>query len=203
MPIINISVRNKRATAECGSVIVCKNGDYKAVFDFDEEWLSNGAKTARFAYGESFIPVVFVGNECDIPKLPNTFICGIEVEADGIRTTVPAWVDCEPVLDDSYGEIEPPSEDVYQQIMRLLSEGALNGDIDLDNYYTKEETEEAIESAKEEMLSYADDAIAVVDTSITELREAYDAVNDNIGDISAALDELHNYAQNIVLGVID
>jgi hypothetical protein len=135
MPNINISVKNKIATAECGSVIVCKNSDYIVKFDFDSDWDSHIVKTAKFAFDKTFIPVVFMGNECKVPKLPNTYLCLIEVEAGNIRTATPACVDCLPVLDDSYGEIEPPAPNVYEQIMQMIKDGVLTGAKIVDTVY--------------------------------------------------------------------
>lgn len=348
MPIINITVRNKIATSDCEQIIVCGNEDYTAIFDFDEEWQSYEYKTARFAFNKSVITVIIEDNQCEIPKLPNTFLCGVEVRAGEKYTTTPAWIDCLPNLDEEYGEIEPPTPEVYDKIMELLDKAEQNylkvatkldnhlndlawyakhpiteivppmlvehaieenitasfeigdkfiigvdeetieatvgiiedpeGDFvgfivssdndntnfdntlimvqvsentwrvlvgrnyigktlslsliggevekipeiylpmdtlatkkfveeaiankgggggesaDLSNYYNKEEVDDKIATAKEEMSSAIDDAFATFDTTITELR-------DDIGDISSALDELHNYAQNLVSGV--
>ena len=135
MPIINISVKNKIANAECGATIVCKNSDYVARFDFDSQWDDYVVKTAKFAFNGTFIPVVFMGSECAVPKLPNTYLCGIEVEAGNIKTAVPAWVDCLPVLDDNYGEIDPPSPSVYEQIMQMIKDGVLTGAKIVDTIY--------------------------------------------------------------------
>lgn len=346
MPIINITVRNKIATSDCEQIIVCGNEDYTAIFDFDEEWQSYEYKTARFAFNKSVITVIIEDNQCPIPKLPNTFLCGVEVRAGEKYKTTPAWVDCSPNLDEAYGEIEPPTPEVYDKIMELLDKAEQNylkigtkldnhlndlawyakhpiteiipptlvedeiraditasfeigdkfiigvddetieatieilieppadewvgfiwfdeahensylcmqqidentwrvvcgdyyigktlslsliggevekipeiylpmdklatkkfveeaianmgggggGSADLSNYYNKEEIDDKIATAKEEMSSAIDDAFATFDTTITELR-------DDIGDISSALDELHNYAQNLVSGV--
>lgn len=346
MPIINITVRNKIATSDCEQIIVCGNEDYTAIFDFDEEWQSYEYKTARFAFNKSVIPVVIEGNQCEIPKLPNTFLCGVEIRAGEKYKTTPAWIDCSPNLDEAYGEIEPPTPEVYDKIMELLDKAEQNylkvgakldnhlndlawyakrpiteiipptlvelailtditasfeigdkfiigvddetieatieiikespteewvgffrfyeahddsylimqqigentwrvacgpyyigktlslsligGEVekipeiylpmdtlatkkfveeaiankgggggesaDLSNYYTKEEVDDKIATATEDMSSAIDDAFATFYTTITELR-------DDIGDISSALDELHNYAQNLVSGV--
>jgi hypothetical protein len=129
MPIINICVRNKIASSDCKQYIVCKNDGYVAVFDFDKEWESYELKTAKFAYDEEhYIPVVFRGNQCDIPRLPNTSLCSIEVEAGDIKTAVNAWVHCLPVLDDDYEEIAPPEPNVYDQIMQLINEEFFKGE---------------------------------------------------------------------------
>ena len=122
MPIINISVKDKIANAECGAKIVCKNSDYVAKFSFDKEWDEYYSKTARFAYDSDVITVAFKGDECKIPKLPNTISLQIEVRAGDIKTAVPAWIDCIPVLDDSFEEIEPPKPNVYDQIMQLIND---------------------------------------------------------------------------------
>lgn len=135
MPIINISVKDKIAQAECGALIVCKNTDYEVHFDFDSEWDSYIVKTAKFAFEGDFIPVVFSGNRCAVPKLPNTFLLGVEVQSGNLKTATPAWIECQPVLDDSYGEIEPPTPDVYSQLMQMIKDGVLTGAKIVDTIY--------------------------------------------------------------------
>ena len=127
MPIINISVRNKISKYLGNEPIVCKNSDYVLHFDLDEQWSPFAVKTVKIAYGESFIPVVFNGNECAMPKLPNTTLVGISLEAGDVRTAVPAWIECLPVLEDDVSEVPPPPENVYNQIMEMISSGVLTG----------------------------------------------------------------------------
>jgi hypothetical protein len=107
--------------------IVCKNSDYVLHFDLDEQWSPFAVKTVKIAYGDSFIPVVFNGNDVPLPKLPNTYLVGISLEAGDVRTAVPAWIECLPVLDDSVSEVPPPPENVYNQIMQMISSGVLTG----------------------------------------------------------------------------
>lgn len=146
MPIINISVKDKIATAECGATIVCKNSDYVAKFSFDGEWDIYSVKTARFAYNDDVIPIVFSGDECKIPRLPNTLYLQIEVQAGDIKTATPAWVECIQVLDDAYEEIAPPEPNVYEQIMEIINE--IDRQLD---YLPSEEEIEAIKKVRNDL----------------------------------------------------
>lgn len=110
MPIIHISIKRKIATAECGAYIVCKNADYKLRFEFDEEWGAETEKKALFAFNGKLIKVDFSGVECDVPKLPNTTLCLVEVQEGNIRTAVPASIECYPCLDENL-EVAPPSDE--------------------------------------------------------------------------------------------
>lgn len=110
--VINITVRDKIAVAKYGSKIVCKNEGYVAHFDFDAEWDGYSKKTARFGYDDDkAIKIDFEGDDCAIPKLPNTTLLLVEVSSGGIKTAVPAVIECLPVLPDEYEDEEPPSEE--------------------------------------------------------------------------------------------
>lgn len=134
--IIGISVEKKIAKADENAVIVCGNSNYKAVFAFDSEWADYPVKTALFATDNkggtdenNTIPVVFDGNECDIPQLANTTIVGVGVVSGDltvgdqveVSTTTPAYIPCLISIKDLGGVIAPPATDVYDQIIALLN----------------------------------------------------------------------------------
>lgn len=126
MPIINISVKNKIATLDSCASIVCKNSDYMAHFTFDENWNGYNVKLAKFIYDDKTIPRVFIGNDCAIPKLPNTYSCLIEVEAGDVKTAAPVHINCIPVSDDEeLEETEEYKTSVYNQILELIKNGTI------------------------------------------------------------------------------
>lgn len=116
MPVINISVENKIAEAD-GTLYVCDNSDFVAKFAFDAEWEAYENKTARFCYNNSYVDVVFTGNECPVPIISGTYFFNIGVYAGNLRTTTPARVPCKKsILCDTGFPADPPN-DVYNQIM--------------------------------------------------------------------------------------
>lgn len=128
MPIIQIKVENKIATAISG-IVVCGNSDYIAKFDFDAEWQAAAAKTARFIYGDNkFYDVAFSGDECPMPIFNNTKYIAVGVYAGDLKTTTPAMFDAKKsVLCGAPVHVDPP-EDVYNQILQLIEEGAIKGE---------------------------------------------------------------------------
>lgn len=120
MPVINISVENKIAEAD-GTLYVCGNSDFVAKFAFDAEWEAYENKTARFVYNNSYVDVVFTGNECPVPIISGTYFFNIGVYAGNLHTTTPARVPCKKsILCDTGFPADPPN-DVYNQIMAKLN----------------------------------------------------------------------------------
>lgn len=120
MPVINISVENKIAEAD-GTLYVCDNSDFVAKFAFDAEWEAYKNKTARFVYNNSYVDVVFTGNECPVPIISATYFFNIGVYAGNLHTTTPARVPCKKsILCDTGFPADPP-DDVYNQIMAKLN----------------------------------------------------------------------------------
>lgn len=120
MPVINISVENKIAEAD-GTLYVCGNSDFVAKFAFDAEWEAYENKTARFCYNNSYVDVVFTGNECPVPIISGTYFFNIGVYAGNLHTTTPARVPCKKsILCDTGFPADPPN-DVYNQIMAKLN----------------------------------------------------------------------------------
>ena len=120
MPVINISVENKIAEAD-GTLYVCDNSDFVVKFAFDAEWEAYENKTARFVYNNSYVDVVFTGNECHVPIISGTYFFNIGVYAGNLRTTTPVRVPCKKsILCDTGFPADPPN-DVYNQIMAKLN----------------------------------------------------------------------------------
>ncbi len=120
MPVINISVENKIAEAD-GTLYVCDNSDFVAKFAFDAEWEAYENKTARFVYNNSYVDVVFTGNECPVPIISGTYFFNIGVYAGNLHTTSQARVPCKKsILCDTGFPADPPN-DVYNQIMAKLN----------------------------------------------------------------------------------
>lgn len=120
-----IEVRDKIATLKSKNFnLVGGNSDYDVVFDFDEDWADVTAKTAIFIYGKSE-PVykVFDGNICEGVAINDATMCLIGVVAGDVKTTTPACVECiyRSITDEANGVPQPPTEDVYNQIMELLN----------------------------------------------------------------------------------
>lgn len=120
MPVINISVENKIAEAD-GTLYVCDNSDFVAKFAFDAEWEAYENKTARFCYNNSYVDVVFTGNECPVPIISGTYFFNIGVYAGNLRTTTPARVPCKLSILCGSGAPTAPSDNVYNQIMEKLN----------------------------------------------------------------------------------
>lgn len=122
---IEIEVRNKIATLTSKDfTLVGGNSDYEVVFDFDEDWENHPTKTAVFVFGkDEAVYKVFEGNVCEGVAVNKTLMCLIGVFAGDMMTTTPARVDCvlRSILDEAGGTPQPPTEDVYNQIMDLLN----------------------------------------------------------------------------------
>lgn len=121
MPVIDVTVRDKVATAAKDARLVCGNSDYIIAFNFDEEWAAYETKTARFSYSGTYQDVVFTGTECPVPVIQNTIVCAIGVYAGDLHTTTPAYVPCKKSILCGNGAPADPPDDVYAQIMELLN----------------------------------------------------------------------------------
>lgn len=133
MPTINIDISNKIAKVTTPDAeIVCGNNDYTAKFSFDDEWSAYAAKTAVLRYstpdGKQGQEVVFTGDSCPLPALYNLRRVNIGVFAGDIRTTTAAVIRCRPCVTDGDSTHAAPPEDVYNQIIDLINNGAVKGD---------------------------------------------------------------------------
>lgn len=126
MPTIDIIIRNKTASAVNPPCIVCGNSDYNVKFDFDDEWQAHNNKIGVFAYnrcGEwQSEKVLFEGDTCPVPALHGVRSVWIGVTAGDVRTSTPADVPCRMGATDFSDTDEPPSADVWGQILAKLDE---------------------------------------------------------------------------------
>lgn len=126
MPTIDIIIRNKTASAVDPPCIVCGNSDYNVKFDFDDEWQAHNNKIGVFAYNRcgkwQSETVLFEGDTCPVPVLHGVRSVWIGVTAGDVRTSTPAGVPCRMGATDFSDTNEPPSADVWGQILAKLDE---------------------------------------------------------------------------------
>lgn len=122
MKTINVTVRDKIASAVGDIVYICGNSDYIINFDFDAEWDDYDVKTARFVHDGSYIDVVFAGNQCDMPVIHKAYGIYVGVYAGDLRTTTPAHIPSAASILSTDGTPEAPPDDVYAQITALCNE---------------------------------------------------------------------------------
>lgn len=128
MHTIQVSVRDKIATQTDGTVIINGNSDYNIEFDFDAEWADLNNKVGIFAYNDAaahkwaYQTVLFSGNTCTVPILRDIHCVYVGVTAGNVRVTTPAKVQCRLSISDYADTEEPPSADVWGQILAKLDE---------------------------------------------------------------------------------
>lgn len=128
MYTIQISVRDKIATQTDGTVIINGNSDYNIEFDFDAEWADLNNKIGIFAYNDAaahkwaYQTVMFSGNTCTVPILRDIHCVYVGVTAGNVRVTTPAKVQCRLSISDYADTEEPPSADIWGQILAKLDE---------------------------------------------------------------------------------
>lgn len=97
---IKISVKNKRASGD-GTVIVCGNNDYRAVFELDEEWSAYPNKTMRVGMRNGkYVDVEFEGSFCPIPVIRKRPWIAIGLFAGDLHTSTPAMFRCTECITD-------------------------------------------------------------------------------------------------------
>ena len=126
MPTINVTVRNRIATAQRWQCIICGNSDYIVDFDLDDEWNDMPNKVAVFVTNTRgnirHDRVLFDGSTCGIPVLRGVNMVDIGIEAGDIRTTTPAHVKCEACITDRAGMPQEPENNVYGQILAMTTD---------------------------------------------------------------------------------
>ena len=128
MPTIHINVKNRVATANGDSHIINGNSDYNIEFDFDAEWSDLNNKIGIFAYPDAaahkwaYQTVLFSGNTCTVPILRDIHCVYVGVTAGNVRVTTPAKVQCRLSISDYADTEEPPSADIWGQILAKLDE---------------------------------------------------------------------------------
>ena len=126
MPTINVTVRNRIATAQRWQCIICGNSDSIVDFDLDDEWNDMPNKVAVFVTNTRgnirHERVLFDGSTCGIPVLRGVNMVDIGIEAGDIRTTTPAHVKCEACITDRAGMPQEPENNVYGQILAMTTD---------------------------------------------------------------------------------
>ena len=126
MPTINVTVRNRIATAQRWQCIICGNSDYIVDFDLDDEWNDMPNKVAVFVTNTRgnirHERVLFDGSTCGLPVLRGVNMVDIDIEAGDIRTTTPAHVKCEACITDRAGMPQEPENNVYGQILAMTTD---------------------------------------------------------------------------------
>ena len=128
MPTIHINVKNRVATANGDSRIINGNSDYSIEFDFDAEWADLNNKIGIFAYNDAaahkwaYQTVMFSGSTCTVPILRDIHCVYVGVTAGNVRVTTPAKVQCRLSISDYADTEEPPSADIWGQILAKLDE---------------------------------------------------------------------------------
>lgn len=125
MPEIQMTITEKIAAVRDAPVIVCGNSDYTIQFTFDSEWDDYEEKTAEFRYwrnGErKKDEVLFSGDTVSIPILRDIDEVEIGVYAGNLRTSTPARIPCARSITDGDAVHDPPTPDVYNQLMEYLA----------------------------------------------------------------------------------
>ena len=126
MPTINVTVRNRIATAQRWQCIICGNSDYIVDFDLDDEWNDMPNKVTVFVTNTRgnirHERVLFDGSTCGLPVLRGVNMVDIGIEAGDIRTTTPAHVKCEACITDRAGMPQEPENNVYGQILAMTTD---------------------------------------------------------------------------------
>lgn len=125
MKTLSIRIENKIAIREDDIEIVCGNSDYSINFAFDSEWSGYTGKTARFVFVRNekveHIDKPFSGNVCNVPILKDITNVWVGVFAGNLSTTTGAEIKCKKSILCVGGTPEPPTEDVYAEIMALFN----------------------------------------------------------------------------------
>lgn len=125
MPEIYVTVTNKKAQVQGNPIVVNGNSDYTVEFTFDSEWDGYEEKTAEFKYYRSgkrlYDEVVFSGDTVSVPILRDIDEVEIGVYAGNLRTSTPARIPCARSITDGDAVHDPPTPDVYNQLMELIA----------------------------------------------------------------------------------
>lgn len=120
---INISIKDKIAVADKSALYICGNSDFVINFAFDEEWEAHITKTARFIFNDSFIDVVFEGNQCAMPVISNTYNIQVGVFAGNLHTSTPAHISAKKSILCETNPPADPAPDVYAQMVEMFNAG--------------------------------------------------------------------------------
>lgn len=123
--VIEISVKDRIAWQTNRVEYICAK-DFVVNFDFDSEWNEVANKTARFIHNGLALDVLFSGNKCNVPVIPDATRFEVGVYAGDLVTTTPATVYCKKSIL-SGGVPADPLPDVYAQLMEKLNSIVNNG----------------------------------------------------------------------------
>ena len=125
---INVTVRDKIAQGD-GTRIVCGNSDYIVRFDLDAEWEQFITRTMIVVNSDkTYREYVFTGDTVALPVINNQNGISIGLYAGDLHTTTSASFDCIKSARCGLGVHEEPNEDVYNQLVQLVQDGAVKGD---------------------------------------------------------------------------
>ena len=155
MAIVVITVRNRIATIPEDVELVCNNPSDVIQFDLDSEWDEHVLKTARFSWQRKYEDKPFTGNEVNVPDIDKTTSVEVGVFADGLTST-PVKIPYKYSIKSTGGSADPPSEDVYDEIVQLINDGAVRGPA---GYTPVRGTDYWTEDDVAEIQGYVEDAI--------------------------------------------
>lgn len=178
---INITVRDKIASGD-GTWIVCGNSDYTVRFALDSEWDQFKTRTMIVVNADkSYQEVVFTGDTAALPVISNQKAVSIGLYAGDLHTTTSAYFNCKKSARDGLGEHEAPSEDIYNQLVLLVENGAVKGE--------KGDKGEPGQDAPQEAVLYT--AQTLSDAQKAQARENIDAASE--ADVNALKNDLNRH----------
>ena len=130
--ILNVEIKEKRASTLGAPTVVCGNSTYRVKFTFDDEWEGSRFKTARFVYTSNgtvrYVEVPFEGDTVDVPAIANTRELKIGVYAGDLCTSTPARIPCELSIRCGTGAPADLTPNQFDQMLDLVNK--LAPDID-------------------------------------------------------------------------
>jgi len=132
MPEIGITVTDRIARPDVRDAwAVCGNSDYTITWTLDDEWSAAHIRTAVFAWRDRHtnhsVPVIFEGNSCPMPAIPDALVCavGLWASVDSgedhiLRTTSPAMIT---MRRSSTADTDRPiiTQDVYDELIAAVN----------------------------------------------------------------------------------
>ena len=132
MPLIDVNIENRIATAQDPPTVVCGNTGYTVVFDFDSEWDDIDIKTMRVTWLDTFtgqqrhIDAEFAGEQLSLPVITDAYELNIGVYVGDLMATTAAVIPCERSITDGATYHDEPAPDVYAQLLAFLQNNAQN-----------------------------------------------------------------------------
>lgn len=179
LAVVDITIKNRIASAPAGVLLVCNNPTDTIRFTFDAEWDAHTARVARFEWEGEFVDVPFTGNEVKAPEITKTLYVNVGVYSDDITST-PVKLQCKRSIL-CYGESKrvPPDNTSFEELREFIDD--LN---EASSQYTKyEERMLALEEANAEVESM----VGTYDSRITAVQKQVTAID---ADVTACEDEI-------------